>query len=55
MSSHRQGYTSLAFDARENMMYYFATNKKIISRIPLELSGKAAVVAGGTGDVTGWF
>lgn len=49
----RQGYMTLTFDARENMLYYFGNNTKTISRIPLELGGKGKVVTGGSGEVKG--
>ncbi|XP_055868461.1 low-density lipoprotein receptor-related protein 4-like isoform X2 [Biomphalaria glabrata] len=49
----KQGYTTLTFDARENMLYYFVNNTKIISRIPLEMGGRAKVVTGGSGEVKG--
>ncbi|BFZ06046.1 hypothetical protein BsWGS_09085 [Bradybaena similaris] len=49
----RQGYMTLAFDARENMIYYFGNNTKTISRLPLELGGKSKVITGSTGVVKG--
>ncbi|KAH9512769.1 hypothetical protein Btru_038157 [Bulinus truncatus] len=49
----KQGYTTLAYDARENMLYYFANNTKVINRITLEMGGRAQVVTGGSGEVKG--
>ncbi|XP_035828961.1 low-density lipoprotein receptor-related protein 6-like [Aplysia californica] len=48
-----QGYLTLTFDARENMLYYFGNHTKTISRIPMELGGKGMVLTGGTSVVNG--
>ncbi|XP_046577867.1 low-density lipoprotein receptor-related protein 4-like [Haliotis rubra] len=49
----RHGYLALAFDARENFLYYSENNTKTISRINLEVGATAETVAGGTGVVAG--
>ncbi|ESO92872.1 hypothetical protein LOTGIDRAFT_162349 [Lottia gigantea] len=51
--AERRGYLALAYDARDNNLYFSANSTKTISRIRLEVGANETTIIGGTGVVRG--